>query len=236
MTTATEGKRSAHEHGRALTLFVASLSAAGAAIVVHDLWKPGTILSAAISPVLVTTFDEMLHRPIDRLEALIRRRLGGARDVRTPRQDGPDRWRRAVITGVVAFLIGAVGLTIVELVLNHSLANGGDQTTLLGGKVRHRRAPSTFPLATTTRSTSTAPKLTPKLTAKPSRHRPARRQSTTVLTTTIILPLLPPASSATGTSTTTSTTTTGTVTTQTTTAPNGSTTVSTVTTPSPPPG
>jgi hypothetical protein len=234
VSTATEGTRAKHERGRALTLLVASLSAAGAAIVVHDLWKPGTILSAALSPILVTTFDELLHRPIDRLEALIHRRLWRGRPVLVPLRDTPDRWRRALVTGVVAFLIGGVGLTIVELLLSHSLASGGEETTLLGGSVRHRPAsspPAPPAPAPTTPATTTVPaKVT--TTAKP-RASTRQRSSTHTHTTTVILALPPLPPRSTRTTSTTPTTTTLTLTTQTTTAPNGSTTVSTVTTPPP---
>jgi hypothetical protein len=226
VSTATEGTRATHEHGRALTLFVASASAAAAAIVVHDLWKSGTVLSAAFSPVFVTMFDELLHRPIDRFEAAIRRRLGGEHEALAPPREAPDRWRRALITGVVAFLIGGLGLTVVELVLKRSLASGADRTTLLGGSVRHGPSsprPATTPLPAVTQTTTTP--------GTAARHGTSSRRRIIVRTTTVILAV--PTTLPTTNTAPTNTAITLTSTTQTTTAPNGSTTVSTVTAPPP---
>ena len=45
------------------TLIIASLSSMIAAIVVHRLWGPGAIVSAAVTPVLVTLISEGLKKP-----------------------------------------------------------------------------------------------------------------------------------------------------------------------------
>ncbi len=45
------------------TLIVASLASAGAAIIVSLFWRQGTIMAAAITPVLVALLREAFHRP-----------------------------------------------------------------------------------------------------------------------------------------------------------------------------
>ena len=51
-----------HSGRSPLTLVVASVSSAAAAVVVRELWAPGTIASAALTPSLIALFAELLHR------------------------------------------------------------------------------------------------------------------------------------------------------------------------------
>jgi hypothetical protein len=47
----------------ATTLMIASASSVAAAVLVSKLWGPGTLLGAAMTPVIVTLVSEALHRP-----------------------------------------------------------------------------------------------------------------------------------------------------------------------------
>ena len=93
----------------AMTLVVGSVSSAAAAVVVHEVWRAGTLLGAAATPVLMALFAEALRRPAERL---------------------PARWRLAVGTGLAAFVLGAAGLTAAEALLERSAADDRSGTTL----------------------------------------------------------------------------------------------------------
>jgi hypothetical protein len=57
-----------------MTLIVASTSSA-AAVVVRELRAPGRIASAALTPLLIAVFGELLRRPAYRLTHAARERL-----------------------------------------------------------------------------------------------------------------------------------------------------------------
>ena len=52
------------------TLTIASLASATAALVTSRLFPPGTIFTAALTPVIVTIVNELVSRPVDRVAAL----------------------------------------------------------------------------------------------------------------------------------------------------------------------
>jgi hypothetical protein len=61
-----EGKAGGGGEGLSLqTLVVAALASAVAAIVVSHLWKDGTVIAAAMTPVIVALVKEMLARPLE---------------------------------------------------------------------------------------------------------------------------------------------------------------------------
>jgi hypothetical protein len=130
-----------------LTLVVAAVSSAAAAVVVRELWAPGTIAGAALTPLLVALFGELLHRPAYRLSHAARQRLASLRNADVRLTDRvlrvPVRWQRVLGTTAAAFLIGSVALTGWELLIHHSLANGRDRTTLWGGSVRRQATRAT---------------------------------------------------------------------------------------------
>ena len=134
-------------HSSPAEVFVAALSSAAAALVVHSLWPGGTILGAALMPVLVALFAELLRRPAERFREVAWAHLGdGALEAAgvTPPADrvygmGP-RWSRALAIGLAGFLIGAAVLTAAELVIDRSLTDRGAGTTLLGG-ARQSKSP-----------------------------------------------------------------------------------------------
>jgi hypothetical protein len=138
-------------------LLVAAVASAAAAVIVHTLWPPGTVAGAAVTPVLVTLFDELLSRPAEHLSRAARERIA----VR-PRA----RWWRAVATGIAAFAIGATALTCAELALHRSVGDRHERTTLLGG-------PQTRPTA---RTTPACADRRPKASVGAEPQRPTRAQ------------------------------------------------------------
>ncbi|WP_210491690.1 hypothetical protein [Patulibacter sp. SYSU D01012] len=187
------------------TLIISALSSAAAAFVFSHVWAPGTLTSAALSPVIVALVREALNKPTEAVSAVlptprraVRRRgdgdtplapptpteamhHGGADGYGTPptaatrahdpyaahdpvgagAADAPvtvyavrkplrHRWRLAIVTGLLGFVIAAVLITVPELVTGSSATGGGGTTLFHNGSSR-----STTPPATTT--TTTAP-------------------------------------------------------------------------------
>jgi hypothetical protein len=143
------------------TLLIASAASMTAAVVIHEFWTYGAILGAAITPIIVAVTSELLKKPVDRATRLAeerreRRTATRGHQVPTgapapdPRGDDPfgiwqaDRaqpWYRrltrrhlrlGLVTGLLAFAIGAIALTAGELALGGSVG-GGERTTLGGG-------------------------------------------------------------------------------------------------------
>lgn len=166
------------------TLVIASVASMAAAIVVREIWKGGAIVGAAFTPVVVAIVSETLRRPADRLSSIrterytrgrVARRSGADVPVPPPPElERPDpfgiwqadrpptlrerfserRLKLALLTGVVAFALGAIVLTSSELVFGGSVAGGGG-TTLGGGGGHHQKSTPATTQTTTTTSTST---------------------------------------------------------------------------------
>jgi hypothetical protein len=134
-----QGRDSPSGNGLSLTsLIIGSVSSAAAAVVVHALWEPGTIIGAATTPVLMALFAEALRRPAERVKL-----------------SAGQRSRRAVVAGLAAFALGAVGLTVSELVLDRAIADREDGTTLFGGATRSAPSPDLLPASPTPEPTPT---------------------------------------------------------------------------------
>ena len=119
------------------TLAIASAASALATYLVPMIWRPGTIPAAAATPVIVALISEALSRPAEhvsqagRLVRVPRSRFGG-RDL------GPvarRRLRLAVVTGLLAFLVAAVVITVTELATGEAVSTD-QRTTLLGGSTQ----------------------------------------------------------------------------------------------------
>jgi len=52
------------------TLTIASLASATAAVVVSQVFPPGTVFASALTPVIVAAVSEIMNRPVDRVSAL----------------------------------------------------------------------------------------------------------------------------------------------------------------------
>ncbi|MEA2405530.1 MAG: hypothetical protein QOE08_2177, partial [Thermoleophilaceae bacterium] len=136
------------------TLIIAAIASAAAAIVTSAFWKGGTVISAAITPVIVSIIKEIVERPRDVVRrasafTVTSERAAPATHGRAARRDTPPvapirtygtparrriHLKVALVTGLIAFLIAAVVLTVPELVFGGSVATKG-HTTLFGGQV-----------------------------------------------------------------------------------------------------
>ncbi len=171
------------------TLLIASAASAAAAVVVHQIWRPGVLIGAAVTPLIIAIVQDLLNRPAQRLEALRAERptaqwrraepeperaptpVGEAdpvQDELTPvhvygRPREPRRGLRlALLTGLIAFVIGALALSLSELVFGGSVA-GGTRTTYFGGD-DPTPTPTPTPTATPDGEATPAPTETPEAT------------------------------------------------------------------------
>lgn len=163
------------------TLVVAAVASAVAAVVVSHVWKGGTVLAAAMTPVVVSIVKEALQRPMQ--SEVVRRSATSARQivagtaaartetarrrspavgtVPTPPQNGtngevtqgdvllshprrtygPGARRRtlrgrplklAIVTGLLAFVVALVVITVPELVFGGAVSSS-HRTTFFGG-------------------------------------------------------------------------------------------------------
>jgi hypothetical protein len=164
------------------TLIIASVSSVAAAILVHEVWRGGAILGAAVTPVVVGIVGEALRRPVDRLSAVREggRKLPAGREHDVPqasraRGDDPfglwedQRKRRSrgktwltlgIVTGVIGFAVAAFLLTGSELVFGGSVA-GSKRTTIFGGGGTHTTTQTTVETVTRTTTTPTVTQTVP---------------------------------------------------------------------------
>jgi hypothetical protein len=204
------------------TLFLSAIASAAAAYITSKIWAPGTLFSAAMSPVIVALVKEGLRRPTEKVVEVVPgvvtapsrwTRTGPGDPGLVPEQPPPPapepvdpdaphvvlppvvaadhgpvnvystrgrrlRWRVAVITGLLGFLICVVLFTVPELISGQSLGRGsGDATTIFGGSKHHRSGgtsttKTTSTTSTSTTSTTTTPKRT-TTTEQPSTAAPA---------------------------------------------------------------
>ncbi|HEU4976444.1 MAG TPA: hypothetical protein VFT50_15225 [Baekduia sp.] len=87
------------------------------------------------------------------------------------------RWRLALVTGLLGFLLCVLFYTVPEVITGHSVVHSGKKTTLWGG---HRHQTSTTPSTTTTTTTSTAPQQQTTTEAPPVRTVTAPPETVTV--------------------------------------------------------
>ena len=194
------------------TLFLSAIASASAAYVTSKIWAQGTLLSAAMSPVIVALVKEGLRKPTEvvanvaTVAAPSRWTRTSADDaglvpdptaVRPPRDpdapvadpDAPHvllppvvatdahsavsvystranrlRWRLAVLTGLLGFVICVLVFTVPELISGKSIGrSSGHATTIFGGRrSKHHNKTSTTSTSTTktTSTTATTPKRT----------------------------------------------------------------------------
>jgi hypothetical protein len=164
------------------TLVAAAGSAVVAATVVSRIWQAGTVMATAMTPVVVTLVKEALERPARRVSSIATRAAApplarAARAVAEPPPEayappppvGPDpgltqmrvyrreratgrRWKLAVATGLLAFVIGVAVMTLPELVAGRSVVSGTHHTTIFGGR---RAAPASKTSTPTEKKTTT---------------------------------------------------------------------------------
>jgi hypothetical protein len=196
------------------TLLITAAASAAAAYTCSKIWAPGTLASAAFTPVLVAIIKEALARPTQAVTKAVPIR-GVVRSTPPPSQPGEPlepppldrvpqqgevtyhssgssgrRWRVAIVTGLLGFVVAVLVLTVPELVAGQSASGGGRSTTLFGGsEQRHERPAKT---TTTPAETVTAPASTVTVPAP----------TTTTPTTTTTAPVVPTETAPTPTTTT----------------------------------
>lgn len=178
------------------TLIIASASSLAAAIFIHELWRGGAIIGAAITPIIVGIVGEALRRPADRLVSVrdSSRKLPAARTQDVPpvsrdRGDDPfglweeQRAKRSrgrtwlvlgIVTGVIGFAVAAFTLTGSELVFGGSVG-GGKKTTIFGGG-----GTTTQTTVQTVTRTTTTPTVTQTVPVAPSTTPTATQPQATV--------------------------------------------------------
>jgi hypothetical protein len=157
------------------TLLITAVASAAAAYACSKVWAPGTLASAAFTPVLVAIIKEALARPTQAVTRAVPVR-GVVRSTPPSQAGAPPappapppaadrvpqagevtyhstrgsgrRWRLAVATGLLGFVVALLALTVPELIAGQSASGGGRGTTLFGGHERRR---------TQTTETTTAP-------------------------------------------------------------------------------
>lgn len=201
------------------TLAIASAASAAAALVTSQFWIRGTPIAAALTPIIVTLVSELLHRPTEK----IARRLTTETDAlpeaagaqppppseETAPRPAPDpdvkvyrgarrrriAWVTVLTTGVLAFVIAAVVLTVPELIAGGSIGGRDRATTLVPSKKQpsdgQRDATETAPTTeerTVTETVPAEPRTVTETTPRRSRPPPAtteeERQPTPPPTTT----------------------------------------------------
>jgi hypothetical protein len=129
-----------------LTLSIAAASAVVAAVVVGRIWPGGTLWATAMTPVIVSLVKESLERPAQKIPTVapLPRFSGHGDPIAEDAADEPatykaygvgrKHWKIAAITGLVAFVIAALVLTVPELVAGRSVTHPNRGTSLWGGK------------------------------------------------------------------------------------------------------
>ena len=188
------------------TLVFASIGSAAAAIITSQFWIAGTPIAAALTPVIVALVSELLHRPTEKIAGKFtaetdalpesRRPQPPARDVTfytSPKRRLP--WRTILITGGLAFVIGAAIITLPELIAGQSFGKGDGTTSILGNKKHDRDTEEAPPeeqqTVTETVPAEPPPQTTPQSTTPakpPTRTTP---QQTTPTTPTVPNPEVP---------------------------------------------
>jgi hypothetical protein len=207
------------------TLVVAAAASVVAAFVTSKLWQGGTLISTAMTPVIVSLVKEFLDRPASKITEVgsrAVRRTPGARPTAADadRFDEPDgvvvevhepapapardrgqvtahkpsryrvygtrrnRWRLAIITGLLAFVVAAAVMTLPELVSGSSLFNNRGTTLWGGSSGKHKSTPTQT--VTTTTSTSTSTTTTPTQTVTVTTTTPTTTAPTQTTPTTTV--------------------------------------------------
>ena len=168
-----------HSEVDLLTLVITAIASAAAAFITSKVWAPGTLASAAFTPVIIAVAKEALRKPAD---VVVAGRTGGG--------DGRfhHHWRRAAITGLAGFAIFAVVITVSELAAGNSVTDKERGTTLFGGTrtvvVKERTVTVQTVTNNVTTVTPTPGKTTSTTVTEPAAPAAPRTVTTTVTTAT----------------------------------------------------
>lgn len=177
----TPAREPAHHHRSdidVLTLTIAAIASAAAAFVSSRLWQNGTLVTAALTPVIVALVKEALSRPAD---AMVK---GGKQNIKVQHH-----WKLAAITGLAGFAVFAGVMTVSELIAGRAAGDRDRATTLFGGTrtVVEKHTVTTVtvvPTVTTVTPTTETRTQTETTTQTETVTTPPRTQTTTPTTKT----------------------------------------------------
>ncbi len=197
------------------TLVIASAASAAAALITSQFWIRGTPIAAALTPVIVALISELLHRPTEKIAQRLTVETDAlpeaagadppppseeiapapARDpeINVYRSGGSARkrriaWTAVLATGLLAFAIAAVVLTVPELIAGGSIGGRDRATTLVPSKKDRdsRQDQTVTEQETVTETVPAEPETTPEQPAPqsttpttPERDEPAATTPTT---------------------------------------------------------
>ncbi len=142
------------------TLVIASIASAAAALITSQFWIRGTPIAAALTPIIVTLVSELLHRPTEKIAQRMTAETDALPEAagaeppppseETAPRPAPDTdfkvyrtgsarrkriaWATVLTTGLLAFVIAAVVLTVPELIAGGSIGGRDRATTLVPSK------------------------------------------------------------------------------------------------------
>jgi uncharacterized membrane protein YvlD (DUF360 family) len=142
------------------TLVIASVASAAAALITSQFWIRGTPIAAALTPIIVTLVSELLHRPTEKIAQRMTAETDALPEAagaeppppseETSPRPAPDTdfkvyrtgsarrkriaWATVLTTGLLAFVIAAVVLTVPELIAGGSIGGRDRATTLVPSK------------------------------------------------------------------------------------------------------
>jgi hypothetical protein len=151
-----------------MTLLLTAVASASAAYITAKVWAPGTLASAAMTPVIVALVKEGLRKPTEVVTAAVPSRVVRGRtqesaalpdDLTEQLRDGaPPPYpppRPGAETGLLGFIVCVVVYTVPEVIAGGSVGRPGHSTTLFSRGSSHHRSSKGTTSTTTTGTTST---------------------------------------------------------------------------------
>lgn len=170
-------------------LLPAAVGSAAATAILSRVGLLGTVLGAALVPVIIALVRELGRRPVIRLSEARRGRSAvrpdGAPRPARPAPPGPRRlasglrhvrWRVVLATAAAAFALTVAAFTVADLLAGDSVVSGRDRTFFGGGG---GSSPAVEPPAGATAPTTTAPTRTAPAEAGPTTAPPIETTPTT---------------------------------------------------------
>jgi hypothetical protein len=130
-----DAKKERPRLNRLLTLVIATAASVVAAIVASELFDGGVVATAAITPVIVALVTDLLSAVTPGRGDREAPQPAGSAAAETPpprRRLGFGAIVAAILTGLAAFLIAVVALTVPEVVADKSITGDSAHTTFFG--------------------------------------------------------------------------------------------------------
>jgi hypothetical protein len=170
-----------------VTLGLASLGSVVATVLVSQFGLAGTILGAALAPVVVTVVAELARRPVER----VARMPSGARAIVSRR--ARVRWKLVGLTSAAAFAVAVAFFTVPDLIAGDSVVSDRPTTFFHAPNDGSGGGEPIAPATTTPETTTTAPELptAPTETAPEAQPPPATEPAEPQPTAPVPTPAVP---------------------------------------------